>query len=173
VQPSSLAGLALMVSSLSFNIWLSLGFLFLANFGLFAYLNNSVIYFCEISSENLRLLGPNFFLIMWSFGRIVFSIVGSFQLSWKSTSFWVMGLPFFITCLFYRFMKGSPRFDVVNNRFEDAKASIRNMAKINNRPLPEFAFEYEVKVKAVAKAGLGAALFGNDDDQVVKINDQN
>lgn len=134
-------------SAFSFNIWLSLGFLFLSNFGLFAYLNNSIIYFCEISSENLRLIGPNLFLLFWSFGRIVFSILIEYNLSWKSVLIWVTGVPLFITCLFFRFMKGSPRFEVVNHRFDEAKNAIRNMAKINNRGLPEFGFEYELKLR--------------------------
>ena len=142
-QTMSLAGFALMASVLSFNIIFNIVALFLVNFGTFAFMNTSLPFFMEISSENLRLFGPNIFFMFWALGQIMMSIVLSITTSWRLISFGVLGVPFFITAFFFQFVKDSPRYLVHLKRFGDAKVSIQNMAKINERPLPDYKLAEE------------------------------
>jgi len=151
-QSITLTAVAMMVSVLSFNAYLNIIAWCCAAFGLFGFLNASVVYFCEISSENLRLLGPNVFCIFWAFGNIFLSLVSKWNNSWQFLCLCVMGIPLLITAFFFRFMKDSPRHLVDMEKFGEATVSLQNIAKINNRRMAaEFHFENEVKL----------GLFGN------------
>jgi len=145
-QSTSLVGIVMMASVLSFNIYINIAAIFLAGFSVFGFMNASMVYYVEISSENLRILGPNLLLVGWSLGQILLSTVLKYITSWRVLSFAVMGAPMMISALFYRFMKDSPRFLVLQERFDEAKASIHNIAKINQRPLPDFSFENEMRL---------------------------
>lgn len=163
-QSVTLTGVALMASVLSFNAYLNIIAWCCAAFGLFGFLNASVIYFCEISSENLRLLGPNVFCIFWALGDIFLSLVSRWNNSWQFLCLVVMGIPMFVTAFFFRFMKDSPRHLVDMEKFGEANTSLNNIAKINNRPLPEFRFENEVKLGLFGNSS-STAFFKSDNQE--------
>lgn len=142
-QTTSLIGFLFMGSVLSFWIYINLGIIFMANFALFALLSTTIVYFSEITSDNMRVTAPGVFLMSWAGGSIIMSSIISHNPNWKILSFVCMGLPMFCLAFFYRFMKDSPRFLVIQEKYDEAKASINNIAKINQRKLPEYGFENE------------------------------
>jgi len=146
IQTTTLVGFVMMASILSFNIYINIAAIFLAGFGLFGFMNASIVYYVEISSENLRVLGPNLFLVAWALGEVLLSTVLQLVSNWRPLAFIFMGAPMAIAALFYRFMKESPRYLVLQEKFDEAKTSIQNIAKINQRTLMEFAFENEMKL---------------------------
>lgn len=146
IQTTSLVGVVMMASILSIHIYINVAALFMAGFALFGYMNSSIVYYVETSSENLRVIGPNLFLVAWAMGQILLSTVLKHVNDWRPLSFYIMGLPLVISAFFFRFMKESPRFLVLQERFEEAKISIHNIAKINMRPLSDFSFENEMRL---------------------------
>ena len=107
--------------------------LFMAGFALFGFMNASVTYFVEVTGKTLKVVGINCFLASWALGEILLSLLLSKMNGWKALSFYAMGLPMLVSALFFRFMKESPRFLVVQEKFEDAKESLRNIGKINEK----------------------------------------
>lgn len=151
--------IAMIISVVSINVYLNILALLIASFGMFAYLNNSIIYFIEISSDNLRIMGPNLFLIFWALGEIVLAILHVWIQSWRLITLLIMGIPLVITLLLSKFLTDSPRYLVSQEKFAEARECLAYIAKYNDRQLPEYRFENEDK----GHYGLNTAFFGKDD----------
>jgi MFS transporter, OCT family, solute carrier family 22 (organic cation transporter), member 4/5 len=137
--------ISILVSVVSPNIYLNILALMAVSFGMFAYLNNSIIYFIEISSDNLRILGPNFFLLCWAGGEMVLSILHVFIQSWRLITLIIMGIPLILSVILGNFMTDSPRFLVSQEKFDQAREALSYIAKYNERELPEYRFQNEDK----------------------------
>jgi len=170
-QATSLIGISLIASVLSFWIYINIAAIFLANFALFALMNTTIIYFSEVASDNLRIAGPNIFLIGWALGSVVLSIFMKFFDGWRQLTLFAMGIPMFISAFYYRFIKDSPRYLVGQERYEEARVAVKNIAKINGRPLPEFVFESEIKTTFFGDTY--GVMFRNDSKEEPLVKDKN
>jgi hypothetical protein len=81
--------------------------------------------------------------MFWALGQIILSLVMSLTTSWRLISFGLLGIPFFVSAFFFKFVKDSPRYLVHLKQFGMAKISIQNMAKINERPMGDWVLSEE------------------------------
>ena len=143
----TLAAIVAMLSVFSLNIYCFAAASFLLHFALIGFMCSSVVYFSEISDDNYRNVGPCLFYAFWGMGQMLFSIlISNISSNWSSIMFYYIGAPLFISAFYFRFMKESPRYCVVQHRFREAKDAIMGIAKINNRILSDFSIEEEAKL---------------------------
>jgi len=85
-------------------------------------------------------------------GQMLFSFLTCYiATSWTAIMFYFIGAPFFISALYFRFMKESPRYCVVQHRFREAKDAIMGIARINNTPMADFSIDEEIRLNQSAQ----------------------
>ncbi|XP_053686438.1 beta-alanine transporter [Sabethes cyaneus] len=81
--------------------------------------------------------------IAYSIGLILLAGVVHIFRGWKALSL-AVSLPFFSLFTFYYFIPESPRWLISRNRFKEAAMVMKNMARINGKPIPT---NYETVLK--------------------------
>ncbi len=101
----------------------------------------SLIYIVEISSENLKIVGPVCILLGASLGLFMQPIMEIFH--WKISVVFFTGCPLILLMVKTMFFQESPRHLVIKKQFRMAKIAIREIAIYNKREMYDFNLEEE------------------------------
>lgn len=156
------------ISIFSWNIVMFAICSLLIDFSLRGFMNNSLVYMTELSSENIRTLTPSLLNMCFAIGQMIFPILVYYFSGWRTIMSLVFTLPIIITFLFYRTMNESPRFLNIKEQWQETREAILNMARINNRSIPPFALFDELD-KAATQERLAERNM-QDDQLNVKLN---
>ena len=132
------------LSLFSFKLFIFGIAIFLMNFGFYGFFTTSLVYFSEISSNNMRILGPICFFLAISMGKIFMCLIFYFFENWRFLIILNL-IPLLFLTSFLKFFIESPRFLLTQKNFPEAKTSLELIAKINKKILPDFILEEEQK----------------------------
>ncbi|KAL4508170.1 hypothetical protein ABPG72_021543 [Tetrahymena utriculariae] len=138
-----------LIATFSINIYMFSLCLLFFGIGFRAFFNACIIYLTETTSNTIRQLAPNILSIGWALGQIIIAFLAMINTSWYYFTFIYTAIPLLVLITFSRTIVESPRYLIMKKKFQEAKAAVISISKINFRPLPEnLMLQEEVKQQA-------------------------